>query len=116
METSTQLLIQAIATASALLVAFVAGGFSLLGLVIAKEQKTSEFWQACGVPGLGVLTGEKFRRHSGQDTLKPGLSRPTTTWPLPGQRIFVSLLSICTCLDVSLYDAKREAHSSAAAF
>jgi hypothetical protein len=31
---------------SALLIAFVAGGFSLLGLIIAKEQKTSEFRQA----------------------------------------------------------------------
>jgi hypothetical protein len=45
-STSTQLLVQIIATASALTVAFVAGGFSLLSLIIAKEQKISEFRQA----------------------------------------------------------------------
>jgi hypothetical protein len=45
-NTSTQVLIQVIATVSALTVAFVAGGFSLLGLIIAKEQKISEFRQA----------------------------------------------------------------------
>ena len=45
-STSTQLLVQVIATASTLTVAFVAGGFSLLGLIIAKEQKISEFRQA----------------------------------------------------------------------
>jgi hypothetical protein len=44
-STSTQLLVQVIATVSALTVAFIAGGFSLLGLIMAKEQKTSEFRQ-----------------------------------------------------------------------
>jgi len=39
------MLVQVIATASALTVAFIAGGFSLLCLIISKEQKTSDFRQ-----------------------------------------------------------------------
>lgn len=45
-STSTDFVGPLIAAVGALLVACVAGGFSLLGLIISKEQKVSEFRQA----------------------------------------------------------------------
>ena len=45
-STSAQLSLQAIAAVSTLTVAFIAGGFSLLGLIISKEQKISDFRQS----------------------------------------------------------------------